>query len=97
MTQHVAHRASDRIAELEGLIAKYQEEMNLIEQLAGKALGYPWFKDDQKNFPGATEADGVCIGEHVAYTIVKQLAQAYTLSKDIGRGLVKKIIDGEDL
>jgi hypothetical protein len=44
-----------------------------ISQLVGKALGYPWYKDDQKNFPGATEADGVCIGEHVAETIVREM------------------------
>ena len=47
------------------------------QQIAGKALGYPWFKDDPKNFPNATEADGVCIGEHVEETIVQELADAY--------------------
>ena len=54
--------------------AKSHEE---ICQIAGKALGYPWFKDDQKNFPGATEDDGVCVGEHVAETIVAELAAKY--------------------
>ena len=24
-------------------------------QRLGKALGYPWFRDDNENFPGATE------------------------------------------
>lgn len=52
-----------------------------ITQLCGKALGYPWFKDDQKNFPGATEKDGVCIGEHVTVTIVMELAAAYKALK----------------
>lgn len=51
-----------------------RRERHAVEQVAGQALGYPWFKDDQKNFPGATEADGVCIGEHVAGTIVQELA-----------------------
>ena len=51
-----------------------RRERRAVEQIAGQALGYPWFKDDQKNFPGATEADGVCIGEHVAGTIVQELA-----------------------
>lgn len=51
-----------------------RRERHAVEQIAGQALGYPWFKDDQKNFPGATEADGVCIGEHVAGTIVQELA-----------------------
>jgi hypothetical protein len=49
-----------------------------IQQIAGKALGYPWFKDDQKNFPGATDQDGVCVGEHVGATIVQELANKYT-------------------
>ena len=56
------------------LIAKQNED---IEQTCGKALGYPWFKDDQKNFPGSTEEHGVCVGEHVAETIADELADAY--------------------
>jgi hypothetical protein len=48
-----------------------------ICQAAGKVLGYPWFKDDQKNFPGATEANGVSVGEHVAASIVEELVQRY--------------------
>ena len=47
---------------------------NEVEQILGKALGYPWFKDDQKNFPGAMEADGVCVGEHVAQSIADEAA-----------------------
>jgi len=54
-----------------------------MEQAAGKALGYPWFKDDQKNFPGATAADGVCIGEHVTETIVAELAAEYVKLKEL--------------
>lgn len=52
--------------------------MDVCQQIAGKALGYPWYKDDQKNFPGATEKDGVCIGDHADDTIVEELASAYT-------------------
>jgi hypothetical protein len=48
-----------------------------IQQTAGKALGYPWFKDDAKNFPDALEEDGVCVGEHIAETIVAELASKY--------------------
>ncbi|KQS81738.1 hypothetical protein ASG32_03025 [Methylobacterium sp. Leaf361] len=51
--------------------------VDACQQVAGKALGYPWFKDDQKNFPGSTEEHGVCIGEHVEETIVEELAKAY--------------------
>lgn len=56
----------------------YQHHLRECEQIAGKALGYPWFKDDQTNFPGATEADGVCIGEHVGDTIAEELANRYS-------------------
>ena len=43
--------------------------MEEIEQILGKALGYPWYKDDPKNFPNATEADGVCVGDHTAWSL----------------------------
>jgi hypothetical protein len=41
----------------------YFELCTEVEQVLGKALGYPWYKNDQKNFPGATENEGVCTGE----------------------------------
>ena len=43
-----------------------------IKQILGKALGYPWFKNDPRNFPNATEADGVCVGDHVAVTLAME-------------------------
>jgi hypothetical protein len=70
---------NERIKLLEYGIAKQNLE---IEQTCGKVLDYPWFKDDQKNFPGATEKDGVCVGEHVAETIAAELARKYTEAKD---------------
>lgn len=45
-----------------------------ISQTLGKALGYPRFSDDQKNFPGAT-GDDVCVGEHVAETLAMEAAR----------------------
>lgn len=59
------------------LVNAYAKDHEDLCQTAGKALGYPWFKDDQKNCPGATDADGVCVGEHVADTIVEELAKKY--------------------
>jgi len=59
---------------LKFLVKGYETELELTGQAAGKALGYPWFKDDPDNFPDATEADGVCIGEHTSLTIVEELA-----------------------
>src|SRR3990167_6088394 len=52
----------------------YQTQLREVEDIAGRALGYPRYADDPKNFPDATDADGVCIGEHVAETIVEELA-----------------------
>jgi len=57
--------------------AEFQRHDGELQQICGQALGYPWFKDDQKNFPGATEKDGVCVGEHVGITIAQELANAY--------------------
>lgn len=56
-------------------IRGYQEECNEVEQVLGKALQYPWYKDDQKNFPGAKKADGVCVGEHVPSSIAMEAAK----------------------
>lgn len=70
-----------RVAELEAHIKTItegcaRENLN-IEQICGGALGYPRYCDDQKNFPGATEEDGVCVGEHVAASIASELAGKY--------------------
>lgn len=66
-----------QLAEAQEKKEGYQHHCRECEQIAGKALGYPWFKDDPKNFPDATEEDGVCIGEHVADSIVAELATKY--------------------
>lgn len=65
-----------KLAEREATIADFKQasakENDEICQLLGKAMGYPWFKDDQKNFPGSTEEHGVCVGEHVAVTLAME-------------------------
>ena len=45
------------------------------EQILGKALGYPWYKDDQKNFPGCNESDGVCTGDHTLVTLAMEASR----------------------
>lgn len=57
-----------------GQLRKYQEELEKIEQILGKALGYPYYKDDPKNFPTATEADGVCVGDHTPWSLAMYAA-----------------------
>lgn len=67
-----------RISELEAEITKLRTNIVLsaeeIMQTLGKALEYPWYKDDQKNFPGSTEDDGVCVGDHSAESIAVEAA-----------------------
>lgn len=46
-----------------------------VSQTLGRALGYPKFCDDQKNFPGATDADGVCVGDHVAESLAAEASK----------------------
>jgi hypothetical protein len=65
---------SVRLEELERQNKGLMKECNEVEQELGKALGYPWYKDDPKNFPDATEADGVCVGEHTPATIAAEAA-----------------------
>jgi len=61
----------------------YSKTQHEIKQVLGKALGnYPWYKDDQKNFPSATDADGVCVGEHVAETIAEEAANVIVQLKE---------------
>ena len=62
----------ERVKLLERTCSKTNEE---VCQSLGKVLGYPWFKDDQKNFPDATEENGVCVGEHVAESISEEAAK----------------------
>lgn len=62
-----------------------------ICQALGKALGYPWFKDDQKNFPGATEMDGVCIGDHVAESMADEAARKVGALVEENAGLREEV------
>ena len=64
-------------------IASILAECRAVEQVCGKTLGYPWYKDDQKNFPGATEESGVCVGEHVPATIAMELAREFQKVKNV--------------
>jgi hypothetical protein len=60
--------------EVERLRAALIKQQHEIQQTLGKALNYPKFSDDQKNFPGAT-GDAVCIGDHVAESLASEAAK----------------------
>ena len=68
-------RENDELrAEVATLREQWIKTSHEITQVLGKALRYPWLKDDQKNFPGTTEADGVCVGEHVPESLASEAA-----------------------
>lgn len=67
---------ADLLAENARLIQGARSQADEVMQTLGKVLGYPWFKDDQTNFPGATEADGICPGDHIAETMAAEAAEA---------------------
>ena len=60
------------VARLRAACAKIND---VVCQELGKALGYPWYKDNQEIFPGAMEADGVCVGDHVAESLAAEAAR----------------------
>ncbi len=60
--------------EIQELKEKWIQQDHEIRQILGQALGYPWYKDDTKNFPDATAADGVCVGEHTTLSLVDEVA-----------------------
>lgn len=63
-------------AEVERLKTAFAASDDEIQQILARALGwYPWYKDDQKNFPGATEVDGVCVGDHVGASLAEETAR----------------------
>lgn len=74
----------DLLSEIERLRTACTKMNEEISQILGKVLGYPWFKDDQKNFPNATDDDGVAVGDHVAETLAMEAAdEIERLRKDV--------------
>ena len=57
------------IKDYAAIIDKAREESEEIEQILGKALNYPYYMEDSKNFPNATETDGVCVGVETAWSL----------------------------
>jgi hypothetical protein len=61
--------------ELERLKHAWSVANDEMCQEMGKALGFPWFYDDQESFPGSTAENGVCIGDHVAESLVTMVVR----------------------
>lgn len=68
-------RLNERIKHLTNACAKQDNE---ICQTLGKVMGFFWYKDDPVNFPEATEADGVCVGEYLAEDMAVLAAKRIT-------------------
>lgn len=67
-----------RYVQPQATIDAMQQELNEVEQILGRALGYPLYADDQKSFPGATAADGVCTGDHTPISLAMETAARIT-------------------
>jgi len=80
------------IQKLKDVRDKMIKESQEIEQILGKALGYPWFKDDPANFPHATEADGVCVAPNTAASLAMHVADRIKMM-DIRELDKQRIID----
>lgn len=65
--------AIERIDLLERACSRANAE---VCQTLGRALGYPRFADDQRNFPGATDEHGICVGDHVAESLASEAASS---------------------
>jgi len=78
------------VSELERLYDGMAEELAEIEQTLGSALGYPRYVDDPKNFPDATESDGVCVGDMTPAALAEQIAKEYIKLKKKLRRKKKK-------
>jgi hypothetical protein len=70
------------VEELHRIIDNYKKESVEIEQILGKVLGYPLYKDDPKTFPNATEEDGVCVGIESAWSLAMGAAQTIRSLED---------------
>lgn len=68
-------RFENLVKDARAQVEQVVKDENQIQQVLGRALGFPWYKDDQENFPGSTEADGVCVGDHVAATLAADAAE----------------------
>ena len=86
-----------RIKQLELGKKLSMESDNRIEQAIGKVLGYPAYKDDQKNFPNATESNGVCVGDHVAESLVMELVDRFKAIRADERKKIGEWLESESL
>jgi predicted DNA-binding protein (MmcQ/YjbR family) len=79
------------------IVAAYRQMIIEVEQVLGRALGYPLYADDQKNFPGTTEADGVCVGDHVPASLADEAAREIARLRTENDGLRERQAEAKKL
>jgi hypothetical protein len=104
--------AADEIERLrawkEKVIYQARRDEESICQDLGRALGFPSYRDDLVNFPDATEADGVCVGDLVGVVLAEMAADKITAlraeiaAKDaallaVKNALAKDVCEDDDL
>lgn len=76
LTEPQLCKLSELVQKQNQLRERWAKQNHEIEQVLAQAIGtYPWYANDQKNFPGATKADGVCTGDNVVDTIAVEAAK----------------------
>lgn len=60
---------------IEDIKKQIQSHGATVDQILGKALGYPYYCSDQKNFPGTTPEDGVCTGDEVPESLAEEASR----------------------
>jgi septation ring formation regulator EzrA len=77
LTDEAAARIEALAAEKERCKRAYSVMNEDVCQTLGKVMGFPWFKDHQEHFPGATEEQGVA-HDQVAETMAEIAAAQIT-------------------
>jgi hypothetical protein len=65
---------NEALAKCERLRAACSQTEHAVCQILGRALKYPRYADDPKNFPDEADSDDVCTGDHVAVTLAEEAA-----------------------
>ena len=81
-------RARKAAAESARLLAAAIQGDHEIQQILGRALGCPWYKDDPVNFPAVTEADGVCTGDSTGASLALEAVRRLARLEEAARHII---------
>ena len=96
--QALVTESGQRLHSGNNLYKRWQRSDSEIEQILAQALGwFPWYKDDQENFPGATEKDGVCTGAETAHSVADMAAAEIIKLRAENESLLERVALGEEI